>query len=243
VSGKLRSIVLATGTEIGKTYVSSALLRRARSRGLSVCAVKPVMSGFSDAALEASDAGQLAAACGDAASAQTLPRYCRFSFEEALAPNVAARRAGVEVRFDDLVDFVRRAFAADADFSLAEGAGGVLSPVTDTHLNVDLATALNLPVVMATANYLGAVTHTLTALEACERRGARVAALAVSRPSAAYGAPEEIADELRRWSDIPAACFPHAPADDPAEGPAEGPSAAAADLIIERLSGLSACAP
>ena len=220
-------IVLATGTEIGKTHVCAALLRRARARGASVRALKPVMSGFSEDSLEASDAGRLAAACGETLDARTLARYCRFSFEEALAPNVAARRAGVEVRLDDLLAFARDGLAAGAGFSLVEGAGGVLSPMTDAHLNVDLAAALELPAVMVTANYLGSVTHTLSALEACENRGVRVAALAISQPSPDDGPPEEIAVELRRWTGVPAACFPHAP--DPS-GNGE-----AADFILERL--------
>lgn len=207
---KLKAIVLATGTEIGKTYVSCAMLRRARRNGLSVCALKPAMSGFSPDALAASDAGQLAAACGETLSKDNFARYCRFSFEEALAPNVAARRSGVAMSFDALVDFAEAGLQGDADLCIVEGAGGVMSPLTDTHLNVDLAIALKLPVVMVTVNYLGSVTHTLTALEACERRGVNVAALAISQPTDSYGPPKELAEELGRWSDVPAALFPHA---------------------------------
>lgn len=227
---QLKVIVLATGTEIGKTHVSCALLRRARARGLSVCALKPAMSGFSTDALAESDAGQLAAACGETLNSENLPRYCRFSFEEALAPNVAARRAGVDARFDELVEFARNGLGGGAGLTIVEGAGGVMSPLTDTHLNVDLAMALGLPVVMVTANYLGSVTHTLTALEACRNRGVEVAALAVSQPTKEHGAPEEIADELSRWSDVPAALFPYAPSLAETAETDKG-----ADMILERL--------
>ena len=232
---KLKAIILATGTEIGKTYISCALLRRVRTKGRSVGAVKPVMSGFSADAVAESDAGQLAAACGETAIKENLARYCRFSFEEALAPNVAARRASVDIRFDDLVAFSRGGLHAGADFTLVEGAGGVLSPLTDTHLNVDLAIALGLPVVMVTANYLGSVTHTLTALEACRRRGVAVASLAVSKPTPEYGAPAEIAEELGRWSDVPSALFPHASAPDDAAEIQKG-----ADTILQRLEAFAA---
>ena len=227
---KLNAIILATGTEIGKTFVSCALLRRAQAHGRSVAAVKPVMSGFSADALAESDAGQLAAACGETLRRESLARYCLFSFEEALAPNVAARRAGVEVRFDDLVDFSRKGLDVGADFALVEGAGGVLSPLTDTHLNVDLAIALKLPVVMVTANYLGSVTHTLTALEACRSRGVAVASLAVSQPTSEYGAPAEIAEELGRWIDVPSALFPYASTSDDATEVDDG-----ADAVLKRL--------
>lgn len=206
---KLQAAVMATGTEIGKTFVSSAILRRARRNGLSVCALKPAMSGFSKDQLQASDAGQLIDACGEVLTEDNVTRFCRYSFEEALAPNVAARRAGVEISFPEIIEFCKRGLESAADVSIVEGAGGILSPLTDTHLNADLSAMLKLPVVLVTANYLGSVTHTLTALEACASRDIKVAALAISQPMQSYGDPAELAAELVRWNKTPAALFPY----------------------------------
>ena len=194
---RLRTIVLATGTEIGKTYVASALLRAARQQGLTVTAAKPAMSGFSHNDLGACDAGQLAAACGDELTAENFSTYCFAAFEEPLAPNVTARQAGEALDYAKLLAFSRAAVEGDAAFSLVEGAGGVLSPLTDTHTNADLAADLGIPAILVSANYLGSVSHTLTALEACEKRGIHVAAIAFSQPTAGYGAPAEIAANLR----------------------------------------------
>ncbi|MBB5519641.1 dethiobiotin synthase [Amphiplicatus metriothermophilus] len=202
------AMMLGAGTEIGKTHVACALLAEARRRGLSVRAVKPVMSGFSRAGLAASDAGHLAAACGETLDDTNLSRYCLAAFEPALAPNVAARAAGAPLDYDALVRFARAALAEGADFTLIEGAGGVLSPLTDERLNADLAADLPLPGILATASYLGAVSHTLSAIESCERRGIRIAALAVSQPSEDFGAPAALAEEFSRWTGVPAALFP-----------------------------------
>lgn len=198
-----RFAVLATGTEIGKTHIACALLRRARSSGARVAALKPVMSGFAAGDLAASDAGRLALACGLAPTAENVAAICLHAFEEAVAPNVAARNAGATLDYEAILGWARDGLSGDAEVMLLEGAGGVLSPVTDTRLNADLAADLGLPAILVSANYLGSVSHTLSAIESCERRGVRVAAVAISRPSGDYGAPEALVRELARWTPVP----------------------------------------
>ena len=60
---------------------------------------------------------------------------------------------------------------------LIEGAGGVMSPIAEDGLNLDLIAALKLPVVLAAANYLGAISHTLTAFSTLQTRGITVQAV------------------------------------------------------------------
>jgi len=237
------TMVLATGTDMGKTYVSCALLRQAVALGRTVRALKPVMSGFSPAEAADSDAGQLAAACGEPVTADTIGRMCVCALKEPLAPNVAARRAGVELDYKTVVSFVRAGVAAGAGFTLIEGAGGVLSPLTDTHLNADLAADLGLPVVLVTANYLGAVSHTLSAIEACEKRGVAIAAIALTQPSLAFETPSSLAEELRRWTSCPQALFPFAPLPQNAGDDAAGEAGAATlfGLLTDHASGARSC--
>jgi dethiobiotin synthetase len=210
--------VSAIGTDCGKTHVAAALLRELRRRGHSVMAVKPLMSGYSHDALESSDAGRLLAACGQAVTEQAIEDVCWKRFTEWSAPNVAARRAGVALSYRDLVAFVRRRLEQCSGIALVEGAGGVMSPLTDTHTNIDLMADLGLPVLLMASNYLGAVSHTLTALQALERAGIEVAMLGVTQalPNAGPAAP--LIDELTRWTTIPIfqASFSKSPSDDSA---------------------------
>jgi len=53
--------ITATGTDIGKTFVTAGLIRHLRALGREVDALKPVMTGFDPAHPEASDAGVLLA--------------------------------------------------------------------------------------------------------------------------------------------------------------------------------------
>jgi len=170
--------IAGTGTDLGKTHVACALLRAARAHGLSVDAFKPVVSGFDPAAPGASDPARLAAALGrPEAWAEISPRRYRAP----LAPNLAARLEGDTLAMADLVADCRTWLdTRDVDLALVEGAGGVMSPMTEDATNLDLMTALGLPVLLVAGSYLGTASHLLTALEVLRARGLTVAAIVVS---------------------------------------------------------------
>lgn len=170
--------VAGTGTDLGKTHIACALLRAAKARGLSVDAFKPVVSGFDPTAPETSDPARLAAAMDrpDAWSEVSPRRYLA-----PLAPNLAARLEGDALAMADLVADCRTWLAhRDVDLALVEGAGGVMSPMTDDATNLDLMTALGLPVLLVAGSYLGTASHLLTALEVLRARGLTVVAIVVS---------------------------------------------------------------
>lgn len=170
--------VAGTGTDLGKTHVGCALLEATRARGLRVDAFKPVVSGFDPAEPEASDPARLAAALGRPdAWMEVSPRRYRAP----LAPNLAARLEGDVLRMDDLVADCRTWLRGrDIDLALVEGAGGVMSPMTDDATNLDLMAALALPVLLVAGSYLGTASHLLTALEVVRARGLTVAAIVIS---------------------------------------------------------------
>jgi dethiobiotin synthetase len=202
--------VTAIGTDCGKTHASCALLRELTARGENPLPLKPLMSGFAPAHLDASDAGRLLAACGRPVTEESISEICWKSFEEPSAPNVAARRAGVDLDYRELLGFVRDKIAATDNAALVEGAGGVMSPLTDDCTNLDLMADLDLPVVVLAANYLGAVSHTLTALDVLQRRGLRTVGLIVSQPWPHAGPPDVFAGELARWTSTPITVAPFA---------------------------------
>ncbi len=175
----MRGLFIAgTGTDLGKTHVACALLRAARARGLTVDAFKPVVSGVDPEAPETSDPARLAAAMGRPdAWAEVSPRRYRAP----LAPHLAARLEGETLVMADLVADCRTWLdGRDVDLALVEGAGGVMSPMTDDATNLDLMRALGLPVLLVAGSYLGTASHLLTALEVLRSRGLTVAAIVVS---------------------------------------------------------------
>ncbi len=196
--------VTATGTDIGKTYVSAALLRFWRALGRDVFACKPVMSGFGEHELAQSDAGQLLRAMGREATPEAVSEICLHRFEPALAPNHAMRLDGVEQDFDAISRFAQNCLSASADtITLVEGAGGVMSPITDDALNLGLICALNIPVVLVSAGYLGAVSHTLSAIKVLRQADVKIAALAVSQPAPEAENPDHLIAEIARFEQVP----------------------------------------
>jgi len=123
----VRIVVSGTGTDVGKTWVSAALVARLQVLGRRSFALKPIESGGN------ADAMTLAQASG---SVLYDAPYC---FEAAVGPHLAAQRAGVAIDLETCVSWTERsALAFGAEDVVVELAGGLFSPLTDRHTNADL---------------------------------------------------------------------------------------------------------
>ena len=193
--------VTGTNTEVGKTYVSSLLAQALVSRGLRVGVYKPVASGcaFKDGQLHSEDAEQLWVAAGKPLS---LIDVTPQRFAAPLAPNVAARNEGRSVD----PGLLRTGLEVwnEFDFTIVEGVGGLLSPISDDDLVVDLAADFGLPILVVVANGLGCINHTLLTLKVAQARGLLVAGLvlnsATTKQDDSYQTNQT---EIERWSDVP----------------------------------------
>jgi len=191
--------VTGTGTDVGKTFLSAALIRYWRADGLSAAAFKPVVSGFDPASATTSDPGALLAALGRPIT--DIETISPWRFAAPLSPDMAAAREGRALDFDAIVEFSRRV-ASSADRVLIEGVGGIMVPLDDRHTVLDWMSALRLPMLLVAGSYLGAISHTLTALRVLAQRNLTVAAVAVSE-SVAPGAPlDETVATMTRFADM-----------------------------------------
>jgi dethiobiotin synthetase len=205
--------VTATGTDIGKTYVTSGLVRCLRRQGEKVRALKPLVSGFEPAAVAQSDPGELLAAMGEPVTEEGVARISPWRFAAPLSPDMAAACEARMIDFETLITFCR---AATAPMLFIEGVGGVMVPLDASRTVLDWMAALQLPLVLVTGSYLGTLSHTLTAVDVCRRRGLAIAALVINE-SLQSGAPlDETRATLARFlPDIPLAVLPR-PADEAA---------------------------
>lgn len=192
--------VTATGTDIGKTYVSANLLRHWRREGLAVAALKPVMSGFDPAHLGASDAGQLLLALDAPMDKGGLNLISPWRFAAPLSPDMAAAREGKVIPYDKLVDTCRSvAGMMPADGRLIiEGVGGVLVPLDDRHTVMDWMKALGIPILLIAGSYLGTISHTLAALAAMKLHGLAPHAVIVNESAASPVPVAETIEVLAR---------------------------------------------
>lgn len=160
--------VTGTDTGCGKTTVGRAICAALCARGLRVGVIKPVETGCARVGdrLVAADAEALARAAGCDLPAAVV---CPNRLELPASPERAARAEGMVL---DPTSFVRALVHAreKADFVLAEGAGGLLVPVTASITMADVAALLGLPLVVVARDALGTVNHTLLTLEAVRAR-------------------------------------------------------------------------
>lgn len=155
-----------TDTEIGKTFVTCALLHRAHQLGLTAAGIKPVAAG-TDAAGRNEDVERIRAASNVELPADIINPYC---FAPAIAPHLAAAEAGVSI------DFTRIAAACAsarqrADLVIVEGVGGFCVPLGVDRDSADLAVTLALPVILVVGLRLGCINHALLTAEAIVARG------------------------------------------------------------------------
>jgi dethiobiotin synthetase len=197
--------VTGTDTGVGKTTVSAGILAALRRRGHPVAALKPVETGCSrgpTGELVPSDALLLRAAAGrdDLPLASVVP----YLYPLPITPAVAARREGVPISLPAIHAAYASLRALRPRLLLVEGAGGLLSPLTDDHLGADLAHELDLPLLVIARASLGTLNHTLLTLHEAESRGLAVAGVVLSRTLDARGPDEDTnLTELRRLTRVP----------------------------------------
>jgi dethiobiotin synthetase len=185
--------ITATGTDIGKTFVATGLIRHIRGRGRAVDALKPVVSGFDPDAWQDSDPAALLAALGRPSVLDEVERVSPWRFKAPLSPNMAARREGRVIAFQDVVEFCRRSMAGRRGVLLIEGIGGIMVPLDDRRTVLDWMSVLRIPIILVAGSYVGTISHTLTSLEVLARRNLNVAAVVVSESE---GSPASLEDTV-----------------------------------------------
>lgn len=186
--------VVGTDTGVGKTHVTAAIARAARARGWHVGVYKPAESGWTDPSDPASDAVRLWEAASRPAP---IERVCPQRFEAPLAPHLAARSAGRELDERLLTEGLSW-WTGRCNLMLVEGAGGLLSPITDERYVADLALEFGYPVLVVGANRVGVIHQVLQTLIAAStiREGLDVIGVILSQvdsredPSRATNATE-----------------------------------------------------
>ena len=193
--GTLSLFVTGTDTEIGKTFVSSALLRGFVRVGLRAAAMKPIAAGAFEVngVLHNEDADQL-----DAASSVLLPPAMRtpYLLKEPAAPHIAAALENVSFDLAHIVACHDEALKL-ADVVVVEGVGGFRVPLTATQDTADLAVALKLPVVLVVGMRLGCISHALLTAEAIAARGLTLAGWVANRIDPDMTFPDENIASIR----------------------------------------------
>ena len=155
--------ITATGTDVGKTYVSALILKKMREVGLNAGYFKPVLSGVveKEGKLLDSDCNYVTEFAGIPVSANDCVAYY---WKEAVSPHLAAKRAGVNIE----ISLIKRNFdekQKQYDYLLIEGAGGITCPLIvengEKYLLKDLIKDLEVNIIIVADGGLGTINSTL----------------------------------------------------------------------------------
>ena len=195
--------VTGTDTDVGKTFVTSLLVRELIAAGVNVGACKPVCSGSitTTSGPAWSDVEEL---FGAMQGRFPRDRICGQMFDAPLAPPVAAREEGHAVD-EQLLRSTVQWWNGRVDLLLIEGVGGLLCPLTEDGTIADFAAALNVSLLIVARAGLGTINHTLLTIEAARNRKLPLAGVILNDPTGTVdaGAAQANADEIARRGDAP----------------------------------------
>ena len=187
--------VTGTDTGVGKTVISAAIAAALQSEGVDVTVMKPFSCGESGKG----DVDYFIEALALKDPRKLLnPFHCKYP----LAPSVGARLAGQRID-------VRRALAAFKklsalhEFTIVEGVGGVMVPITDKVTVLDFIGMLKLPVLVVARAGLGTINHTLLTVGALSRRNAKIAGIVMNGFRDKGFAEQTNPDEIQALTGLP----------------------------------------
>lgn len=161
--------VTATGTDVGKTYVTALMVKKLREAGLSPGYYKAALSGA--VSVEDSDAGYVRRISGISQPRETLLSY---RYETPVSPHLAARLEGGSVELDRVLADYRRVCGL-CDFVTVEGSGGIVCPIRwDVERRLlleDIIRALDLGAVVVADAGLGTINAVVTTVCYMQSRG------------------------------------------------------------------------
>lgn len=195
--------ITGTDTEIGKTFVTAALLRAFAQRGLRTLGMKPVAAGAEmvDGVWHNEDVDQLIAASSVKAPQAIVAPYL---MRTPAAPHIVAQLEEVQIDVRQIAASYQQAREL-ANVVLVEGVGGYVVPLDETTSTVDMAQALNLPVILVVGMRLGCINHALLTAQAIQASGLHLAGWVANTVDAEMKFFEENVQALKQR--LPAPCL------------------------------------
>jgi dethiobiotin synthetase len=144
--------VTGIGTGIGKTLISAILVEK-----LKADYWKPVQSGD----LDQSDTMKVKQLVSNTKSIYHPEAY---RLTQPYSPHKSAELDGITI------EEAKIKMPVTDNILLIEGAGGLMVPLNNHYLMIDLIVQLNAEVVLVSQNYLGSINHTLLSVEALKQR-------------------------------------------------------------------------
>jgi len=192
--------ITGTDTEVGKTTAAAVLAILYKKAGLNVAYMKPAQSGAARMGQElySQDAAFVSAAAGLSINKANNT----YVFAPELSPYLAAAETGETISVTGILDEYQK-LVEEYDAVIVEGAGGLMTPLTDQSLILDLAAKMELPLLVVARAGLGTLNHTILTIQTARGRGLDVAGIIVNKfPAQPDKASITNLSELKRLTDV-----------------------------------------
>jgi len=154
-----RIFVTGIGTNVGKTIVSAII-----TEALQADYWKPVQTGME----EGTDAERVRKLICNSKSKIHPETFC---LRLPASPHAAAEAENIKIHIEDFI------VPETKNTLVIEGAGGLMVPLNENELVIDLIKKLNAKVVLVVRHYLGSINHSLLSIEALQNRKLPVAGI------------------------------------------------------------------
>ena len=168
--------ITATGTDIGKTYISSLIVKKLREQGINCGYYKPALSG-AEIIEDKIIPGDCDYVFKQANILLNPEDYVSYIFKDAVSPHLAAQISANPIKLEKIKsDFER--IKQEFDYLVIEGAGGIACPFnleSKTKLLLpDIIKALNLDIIIIASASLGTINSTLLTVEYAKQHGIHI---------------------------------------------------------------------
>lgn len=164
--------ITGTGTDVGKTFVTAGIASLGVEAGLKTAVMKPVQTGSKDSSdTDMAEIHRLVPGLFDLPAHIASPAV----FILPASPHLAAKAENSTIQPALLLDAYREIDDYPLDLLLVEGAGGVLVPLAEDFLIIDLIKMMRLKAIVTALTSLGSINHTLLTIHALRTHGVEVA--------------------------------------------------------------------
>ena len=157
--------ITGTNTDIGKTFITTALLHSFLKFTPRAVAIKPIQSGADESGLKDFEIYQSA---GESENFAPL-----YMLKFPASPHFAARLEGIQINLKNVKNYCEK-IICEHEMTLIEGAGGIYVPINERESMLDLILALNLGAILVCKNELGAINNAILSIKALENAGVKI---------------------------------------------------------------------
>lgn len=170
--------VTGTDTDVGKTVIAAGLAGVFKQMGLKVGVMKPIQTGAvkKSGKLVSLDIELMIKTSEIVEDINLLNPYC---LEPPVAPLVASQITGIRIDIKKIIS-AYTTLITKYNTVIVEGAGGLLVPILNNYLMIDLIKDLNLPILIVARPSLGTINHTLLSIREDQSQGIHVLGVVIN---------------------------------------------------------------